>query len=79
MKEKEIFNTNYTKTEIKPQSKKTYKNPEQKRLKKYKILKEINFSTTANSIYCCKGESTKNIFSIFSSNEALIFDVLTST
>ena len=79
MKEKEIFNTNYIKTEIKPQSKKTYKNPEQKRLKKYKILKEINFSTTANSICCCKGESTKNIFSIFSINEVLVFDVLTST
>lgn len=79
MKEKEIFNTNYTKTEIKPQSKKTYKNPEQKRLKKYKTLKEINFSTTANTVYCCKGESTKNIVSIFGSNETLIFDVLTST
>ena len=79
MKEKEIFNTNYTKTEIKPQFKKTYKNPEQRRLKKYKTLKEINFSTTANSIYCCQGESSKNIVSIFSSNEALIYDVLTST
>ena len=79
MKEKEVYNTNYTKTEIKPQSKKTYKNPEQKRLKKYKILKEINFSTTSNSIYCCKGESTKNIFSIFGLNEALVFDVMTSS
>ena len=79
MKEKEIFNTNYTKTEIKPQYKKSYKNPEQRRLKKYKTLKEINFSTTSNSIFCCKGESSKNIVSIFSSNEAVIFDVLTST
>ena len=79
MKEKEIFNTNYTKTEIKPQYKKSYKNPEQRRLKKYKTLKEINFSTTSNSIFCCKGESSKNMVSIFSSNEAVIFDVLTST
>ena len=79
MKEKENFNTNYTKTEIKPQYKKSYKNPEQRRLKKYKTLKEINFSTTSNSIFCCKGESSKNMVSIFSSNEAVIFDVLTST
>ena len=79
MKEKEVFSTNYTKTEIKPQSKKSYKNPEQKHLKKYKTLKEINFSTTATSIYCCKGDSSKNIVSIFGLNEALIFDVMTST
>ena len=79
MKEKEIFSTNYTKTELKPQSKKTYKNPEQKRLKKYKTLKEVIFSTTANTICCCKGESSKNFVSIFSSNEAVIFDTLTST
>ena len=79
MKEKEVFSTNYTKTEIKPQSKKSYKNPEQKHLKKYKTLKEINFSTTASSIYCCKGDSSKNIVSIFGLSEALIFDVMTST
>ena len=79
MKEKEIFSTDYTKTEIKPQSKKSYKNPEQKRLKKYKTFKEINLSTTSTSIYCCKGDTSKNIVSIFGSNEALIFDVMTST
>lgn len=79
MKEKEVFSTTYTKTEIKPQYKKSYKNPEQKRLKKYKSLKEINFTTTATSIYCCKGDTTKNIVSIFGLNEALIFDVMTST
>ena len=79
MNEKEIFSTNYTKTEIKPQSKKTYKNPEQKRLKKYKTLKEINFSSIATSIYCCRGESSKHLVSIFGANEALIFDTFTST
>ena len=79
MNEKEIFSTNYTKTEIKPQSKKTYKNPEQKRLKKYKTLKEINFSSIATSICCCRGESSKHLVSIFGANEALIFDTFTST
>ena len=78
MKEKEIFNTNFTKTEIKPQSKKTYKNPEQKRFKKYKPIKEILFPTTSINICCCKGES-KNIVSIFGQNEISIYDTLTDT
>ena len=78
MKEKEIFSTKYTKTEIKPQTKKTYKNPEQKRFKKYKPLKEIIFPTTSTNICCCKGEN-KNFVSIFGSNEISIYDTLTDT
>ena len=78
MKDKEIFNTKYTKTEIKPQSKKTYKNPEQKHFKKYKPIKEIIFPTTSINISCCKGES-KNLVSIFGSNEISIYDTLTDT
>jgi U3 small nucleolar RNA-associated protein 15 len=78
MKEKEIYSTKYTKTELKPQSKKTYKNPEQKRFKKYKPTKEILFPTTACNICCCKGDN-KNLVSIFGSNEISIYDVLTDT
>ena len=78
MKEKEIFSTKYTKTEIKPQSKKSYKNPEQKRFKKYKNTKEIIFPTTANNICCCRGEP-KNLVSIFGFNEISIYDTLTDT
>ena len=78
MKEKEIFSTKYTKTEIKPQSKKTYKNPEQKRFKKYKTTKEIIFPTTSYNISCCRGE-TKNLVSIFGFNEISIYDTLTDT
>ena len=78
MKEKEIFSTKYTKTEIKPTSKKTYKNPEQKHFKKYKPTKEIIFPSTTVNICCCKGES-KNLVSIFGSNEISIYDTLTDT
>ena len=78
MEEKEIFSTKFTKTEIKPQSKKTYKNPEQKRFKKYKPMKEILFPTTSINICCCKGES-KNLVSIFGQNEISIYDTLTDT
>ena len=78
MKEKEIFSIKYTKTEIKPQSKKSYKNPEQKRFKKYKNTKEIIFPTTANNICCCRGEP-KNLVSIFGFNEISIYDTLTDT
>ena len=78
MKEKEISSTKYTKTEIKPQSKKTYKNPEQKRFKKYKTTKEIIFPTTSYNISCCRGE-TKNLVSIFGFNEISIYDTLTDT
>ena len=78
MKEKELFSTKYPKTEIKPQSKKTYKNPEQKRFKKYKPIKEIIFPATSTNIYCCKGEG-KNLVSIFGTNEISIYDTLTDT
>ena len=78
MKEKEIFSTKYTKTEIKPTSKKSYKNPEQKHFKKYKSSKEIIFPSTTVNICCCKGES-KSLVSIFGSNEISIYDALTDT
>ena len=79
MNEKEIFSTKYTKTELKPKSKKTYKNPEQKHLKKYKPLKEITFSSTSTTICCCKGENSKNIVSIFGTNDISICDTVTNT
>ena len=79
MNEKEIFSTKYTKTELKPKSKKTYKNPEQKHLKKYKPIKEITFPSTATTICCCKGENSKNIVSIFGTNDISICDTITNT
>ena len=79
MEEKEIFSTKYNKISIKPQSKKSYKNPEQKHLKKYKTIKEIKFSTTSVDISICNGTSSQNLLSIFGQNEINIYDTQTNT
>ncbi len=69
-----LLKTEYTPISQKPFPQKTYKNPEQRQFKKYKIDKEINNSISSIEINFCK--TTPSLISIFSLDNIYIHDLI---